>query len=141
MPKKSPQEVTLFLVEDDDVDAMTIERALKKLKIANPMIRARDGIEALEMLRANTVPKPYVTLLDLKMPRMNGIEFMNAVRIDPDLKDMVIFILTSSHEQKDLEAAYSQYAAGYFLKESAGDGLLNIANMLKGYWSVVCLPK
>ena len=133
-------EVTLFLIEDDDVDAITVERALKKRRIANPMIRAKDGMEALSFLQENKVPKPYITLLDLRLPRMNGIEFLDEIRKDELLHDMVVFVLTTSHDERDIKATYEHNIAGYFIKESAGDELLGIADMLQGYWRIVCLP-
>ena len=134
------QEVTLFLIEDDDVDAMTIERAFSKLGIGNPLVRARDGLEALEMLQQGIVKKPYIILLDLQMPRMNGLEFLEAVRADPLLMSSVIFVLTTSSSEEEMMRAYKNQIAGYFLKENSGEGMLQVTDLLNGYWKIAYLP-
>jgi len=141
MENKADKDVMLFLVEDDDVDAMAVTRALKQLKILNPVVRARDGVEALEMLRAeNVVRKPFVILLDINMPRMNGFEFMEVVRQDPALSSSVIFVLTTSESDQDKFAAYQKHVAGYIVKQRMEEGLLDIIKMLNLYWKVVQLP-
>ena len=93
-------EVNILLVEDDEVDVMAVKRALKTLKIANPFFRAADGIEALEMLRGTggkkQLPSPYIVLLDLNMPRMDGLEFLDELRQDPALHRSVVFVMTTS---------------------------------------------
>ena len=135
-------EVMLFLVEDDDIDYMAVKRALKQLKILNPVVRARDGMEALEMLRAEgTIRKPYIILLDINMPRMNGFEFMEAVRSDPALAQSVIFVLTTSDSDQDKFAAYNKHVAGYIVKQRMEEGLMDIIKMLDLYWRVVELPR
>ena len=95
------KQVTIFIVDDDDVDVLGIERALKKLRIANPTIRAKDGIEALELLRKKAIAKPYIILLDINMPRMGGIDFLKELRADDDLCGSVVFILTTSSDDQD----------------------------------------
>ena len=134
-------EVTLFLVDDDDVDVMTVKRALTKRRIANPVVRAKDGMQALEMLKSEKVPRPFVTLLDLSMPRMNGLEFLDEIRSDDILSDTVVFVLTTSRDKQDIDMSYERNIAGYFVKESAGDDFMKVADMLEGYWKIVCLPK
>lgn len=137
---KTSKEVTLLLVEDDDVDAMTIERSFKTNRIANPIIRAYDGREALEMLRNNQVNSPYVILLDLQMPRMNGIEFLEALRADKELAHSVVFVLTTSKAEEDMIAGYENNIAGYFLKDQSGDNFIDLVNVLDSYWKVVHFP-
>ena len=132
--------VTLFLIEDDDVDAMAIQRALEKGKIANPVIRAHDGIEAMEMLKSGQIEKPFVILLDLQMPRMNGLEFLDAIRADEKFSDSVIFILSTSKSDEDLFRSYKMKVAGYFLKEDTGVGFMNVVELLNGYWRLAYLP-
>lgn len=142
MENKGEKDVMLFLVEDDDVDAMAVQRALKQLKILNPLVRARDGMEALEMLRdGEIVRRPYIILLDINMPRMNGFEFMETVRNDPDLSAAVIFVMTTSESDQDKFTAYQNHVAGYIVKQRLEDGLLNIIKMLDLYWKVVALPQ
>jgi len=134
-------DVTLFLVEDDDVDAMTIERSFLKQRIANPIVRAYDGIEALEILRSNDISRPLIILLDLQMPRMGGIEFLKELRADEDLSELVVFVLTTSKSEEDMLASYRQHIAGYFVKGKSGEQFLDIVNVLDSYWKVVQLPK
>lgn len=132
--------VTLFLIEDDDVDAMAIDRSFKKNKIANPLVRAADGQQALEMMRGNKIKSPYIVLLDLQMPRLNGIEFLQAIRADKHLSKTVVFVLTSSDDDNDISLSYEYNIAGYYTKSQAGDNFINIVNVLDNYWKVVHLP-
>lgn len=134
------REVTLLLVEDDDIDAMTIERSFKTNRIANPVVRAYDGREALEMLQKKEVNSPYVILLDLQMPRMNGIEFLEALRADKELAHSVVFVLTTSKAEEDMIAGYENHIAGYFLKDQSGDNFIDLVNVLDSYWKVVHFP-
>jgi CheY-like chemotaxis protein len=133
-------EVTLFLIEDDDIDAMSIKREFKSRKIANPIVRAKDGIEALEFLASGKVSKPFVILLDLQMPRMNGLEFLTQLRADKVYKDSVVFVLTTSKDEQDIFNSYQLNVAGYFVKDDVGEGFMNIVDILDGYWKVVHLP-
>lgn len=135
------KEVSILLVDDDDVDAMGIQRALKQLKILNPIFRARHGQEALDMLRSEgAIPHPYVILLDINMPCMNGLEMLEILRADPVLSTAVVFMLTTSQDDQDRFAAYQQHVAGYIVKRQAGDGFLRVMEMLDRYWRVVELP-
>ncbi|AAZ27026.1 MULTISPECIES: response regulator [Colwellia] len=138
---ENPSDVTLLLVEDDDVDAMTIERSFLKQRIANPIVRAYDGIEALELLRSNKVSRPLIILLDLQMPRMGGIEFLKELRADENLSELVVFVLTTSKSEEDMLSSYRQHIAGYFVKGKSGAKFLDIVNVLDSYWKVVQLPK
>lgn len=136
--------IHILLVEDDVVDIMALQRALQQLKIVNPLSVARDGIEALEILRGEgdrpPLPKPYLILLDLNLPRMNGIEFLQALRADAALRDAIVFILTTSHADEDRMAAYQINVAGYMVKSDVGNGFLRVVTMLEHYWRVVEFP-
>ena len=134
------REVTLLLVEDDDVDAINIERSFVRKKIKNPLIRAYDGLDALDKLRNGTVIRPYIILLDLQMPRMNGLDFLKEIRGDEELGDSVIFVLTTSSDEQDITASYSEHIAGYFVKDETGDRFLSVVDLLDGYWKIVHLP-
>ena len=135
------KEVTILLVDDDDIDAMGVQRALSQLKIANQIVRARDGIEALELLRTHgAVPRPCVILLDINMPRMNGIETLAALRSDSALASSVVVMLTTSQDDQDKLASYAQHVAGYIVKRQAGNGFLRVMEMLDNYWRIVELP-
>ncbi len=139
-PVSDTKVVNLLLVEDDDVDATGVERALKRRRILNPLIRARDGIEALELLRGGKVPRPFLVLLDLNMPRMGGLEFIREIRNDPQLHDAVVFVLTTSKSDEDLAAAYRNHVAGYIVKSEFGDTFAGLVEMLDSYWQIVQLP-
>ena len=134
----------LLLVEDDMVDLMAMQRGLRELRLANPITVAHDGIEALEVLRgengAEKLARPFVILLDLKMPRMDGLEFLAALRADEDLRDSVVFVLTTSRHDEDIAAAYRQNIAGYILKGTIGEQFVNLVTLLDAYWRLVELP-
>lgn len=132
---------TILLVEDDDIDAMIVERAFKKLRIVNPIVRAKDGILALELLRSTTISRPYIILLDLNMPRMGGLEMLEELRGDKNLTNNVVFVLTTSKDDEDKFAAYSQNIAGYILKENLQDGFDDLVKLLDHYWRIVELPE
>ncbi|MBC3917706.1 response regulator [Undibacterium sp. CY18W] len=139
IPQTKP--VTILIVDDDDVDVLGIERALKKLKIANPIVRAHDGIEALQILRQpNGVARPYLILLDINMPRMNGLEMLAELRQDKTLSSAVVFVLTTSQDDQDKVLAYSKHVAGYIVKQHVGDGFMRVIEMLDRYWRLVELP-
>ena len=109
--------------------------------VVNPLFRARDGVEALELLRSGAVARPYLILLDLNMPRMGGLEFIAEVRQDPRLSNSVVFVLTTSKSDEDLSAAYRSHVAGYIVKSEIGDSFGNLVQMLDAYWQIVELPK
>lgn len=136
--------VKFLLVEDDDVDVMAIRRAFQRLKIANELIVARNGLDALAHLRGENgrtkIAPPYIILLDLNMPRMNGIEFLDVVRGDPHLKTAIIFVLTTSNDDRDRTAAYERHIAGYVVKENPDASLAKAIEMLDHYWRVVEFP-
>jgi CheY-like chemotaxis protein len=138
-------EVNILLVEDDDVDVMAVKRALKELRIANPLHRASDGIEALELLRGGNGQKkltqPVIIMLDLNMPRMGGLEFLDALRADPDLKRSVVFVMTTSAAEEDRIRAYNKCIAGYVLKHSPAHTFLEAVTMLKNYWRIIEFPE
>jgi len=136
--------VTILVVEDDEVDAMAIQRAFKKCRLSNTIHRVKDGVEALGALRGTNkeVPmsRPFIVLLDLNMPRMNGLEFLAEVRADPKLHDITIFVLTTSKADEDRAAAFSNNVAGYIVKSDVGQGFMEAIEMLTMYWRVVELP-
>lgn len=133
-------EATLLIVDDDDIDAIALERALRRVKLLNLVRRARDGQEALDMIRSGNLPGPYLVLLDLNMPRMNGLEFLEIVRRDPVLTSMVVFVLTTSSAEQDVVAAYREHVAGYFLKQRAAGDFMEIIGLIEHYWRMVELP-
>ena len=137
---KDYQEVSILLVEDDDIDAMGIERALKKLRLANPFIRAKDGVEGLTILRKSAIERPFIILLDLNMPRMNGLEMLKELRQDPQLTDCVVFVLTTSKDDEDRSSAYKEHIAGYIVKSNLDTDFTELLKLLDHYWRLVELP-
>ncbi len=140
------KDVNLFIVEDDEVDVRAIKRALEKQHVANPMFTARDGVEALQILRGQDghekLPHPCLIMLDLNMPRMNGIAFLRALRADPELADSIVFVLTTSNSEEDRTAAYKEHVAGYLLKSKAktGEDLFKVVKMVEAFVLVVQFP-
>lgn len=135
------KEVTILLVDDDDIDSMGVMRALKRLKILNTVVRARDGAEGLALLRDPfAVRRPYLVLLDLNMPRMNGLEMLEELRSDKALSSSIVFVLTTSKADEDNMAAYKHNVAGYIVKSQVGDGFMRVMEMLDHYWRVVEFP-
>ncbi|WP_052417266.1 response regulator [Cellvibrio mixtus] len=132
--------VSLLIVDDDDIDATALRRALHKLKLLNPLYRAKDGLEALEILRNGEIPGPYIILLDINMPRMNGIEFLEVLRADPELTHAIVFVLTTSKSDEDIIAAYREHVAGYLLKQRMDSDFLQVVGLLDHYWKVIELP-
>ena len=138
-------EVSILLVEDDAVDVKTVKLALRQLKIANPLICAGDGIEALEILRGENgrekLRHPYIILLDLNMPRMDGLEFLDELRRDPSLQRSVVIVMTTSAAEEDRFRAYDKHVAGYVLKHSAARSFLETVTMLDCFWRVIEFPE
>jgi CheY-like chemotaxis protein len=141
---RDPRPLTILLVEDDDGDARAVQRAFRQRDYVNPIARAVDGIEALEMLRpcdgASQPPAPQILLVDLNMPRMNGLQFVSALRNDPNLSHSVVFVLTTSKRDEDKWAAYDLNVAGFIVKARAGENFSNLVNLLDCYWQTVELP-
>lgn len=136
--------VHILLVEDDEVDAEAIVRAFQKQKVPHPVTIVPDGFEALNVLRGQDgqarIPSPYLILLDLNMPRMNGVEFLQVIRQDAELMCSVVFVLTTSDSDQDKLAAYNAQIAGYFLKQRTGENFVNLINMLNMYWRIIEFP-
>lgn len=135
------REVSLLIVDDDDIDVIGVRRALEKLKIANPSFRAKDGLEALDMLRDGSITPPSIVLLDLNMPRMNGIEFLRELRGDKELTKTVVFVLTTSKAEEDMAMAYEKHIAGYMTKSAINRDFINAVGLLDHYWRIVELPR
>lgn len=142
---KANRAVSILLVEDDEVDVMLFRRAMKEGKIANPLTIASDGIEALRILRgepgAPRVEEPRIVLLDLNMPRMNGIEFLEAIRADDELRRTLVFVFTTSRADADRFRAYDLNVAGYIVKSELPKRLLSTLMMLEQFWTIVVLPQ
>ncbi len=135
------QRIHLLLVEDDDLDVMNVHRALAQAPEVASITVARDGIEALKMLRAGELPmERLVTVIDLRMPRMSGLDLLKEIRSDPRLKRIPSVVLTTSDDPHDRDAAFCLGAAGYFVKPAAPGRFRQIMDALRSYWSVAEFP-
>ena len=134
----SSREVTILLVEDDEVDIKALKWAFGKLRILNPVEVARDGVEAWEMLQQ--LKRPYLIITDINMPRMNGIELLRKIRASRELRDSIVFVLTTSNDEQDKIDAYDLNVAGYMLKSDMGTSFMRAIELVENYWKVVELP-
>lgn len=133
--------LNILLVDDDEVDVMTVQRAFAKANITNQIFVARDGIDALRMLRTDDVPTMRrLVLLDLNMPRMNGIEFLREVRQDPELQTITVVVLTTSNEDRDRVEAFQLNVAGYLLKPVTFHAFADVMATLNKYWTLMEMP-
>jgi CheY-like chemotaxis protein len=134
------RELAILLVDDDSIDVMNVKRAFSKNNLTNPIHEATNGIEALEILRRGALPPRRLVLLDLNMPRMNGLEFLRELRADPALRSTSVVVLTTSNEERDKVAAYNLNVAGYLLKPVAFPSFVDLMASLNKYWTLVEMP-
>jgi CheY-like chemotaxis protein len=135
-----PRELHILLVDDDEVDVMNVQRAFQRNRMTNPMHVASNGLEALEKLRDGSIPPRRLILLDLNMPRMNGIEFLRELRADPALRSSSVVVLTTSNEERDKIEAYQFNVAGYLLKPVTFGNFVDVMAALDKYWTLVEMP-
>lgn len=135
---------TILLVEDNDLDVERIRRCFARLNIRNKMIRARDGVEALEALRGSgaraCLPRPDLILLDLNLPRMGGLEFLGALRADAELANTKVCVLTTSDFHRDIVEAHRHHVSGYVVKPESANQMIETVAALKGYWEICKFP-
>lgn len=138
---------TIFLVEDNDADADLAVRAFQRAKITNPLVRARDGVDALDYLfglgkyaTEDARELPVVVLLDLNIPKISGLEVLKAIRADERTKHLPVVILTSSNEDQDRLGAYDHFANSYVVKPVDYDKFVAAALQLSLYWTVLNAP-
>jgi CheY-like chemotaxis protein len=130
----------ILLVEDDQLDVMTLKRALKDIKATNPLYIRSDGESALEFLRDPTSPKPLLILLDLNMPRMNGLEFLKILKADPHWCKIPVVVLTTSQEEKDRLTSFQLSVAGYIIKPLTYDDFVEKLLIIYQYWRLSEIP-
>jgi CheY-like chemotaxis protein len=131
----------VLLVEDDYVDAMTVKRAFSDLKVTNPLIHKLNGEEAMEYLRGEGGQKPCVILLDLNMPKMNGIEFLKIAKTDDELKKIPVIVLTTSKSDEDRVETFGLSVAGYMIKPTDYKKFMETVRVIDLYWSLSELPE
>ncbi len=130
----------VLLVEDDSIDAMTVRRAFKDLKLTNRLVHCLNGEEALAYLRDTQNEEPCVILLDLNMPRMNGTEFLKVAKSDPQLKTLPVIVLTTSNEERDVVESFRLSVAGYIIKPVDYMKFVDAIRMIDMYWTLSELP-
>ena len=130
----------ILLVEDDDVDVMTMRRALKDLHIGNPLHVAGDGEAALEALRGGQMARPCIILLDLNMPRMGGIEFLRIAKADAQLRSIPVIVLTTSREESDRVETFQLSVAGYMIKPADYRQFVEVVRTIDLYWTLSECP-
>lgn len=132
---------TFLIIEDDDVDVMSVKRAFKKIGVANPIQRAVDGVEALEILRNPDNKAAFdnrlIILLDLNMPRMSGLEFLETYSGSTDVPSANIFVMTTSDSDQDIIQAYKHNISGYLLKSDLVESLREALDNMEHKWMLV----
>jgi len=130
----------VLLIDDDTVDAMAVERAFKDLRIANRLVRATNGEEALKYLRSEVNEKPCIIVLDSSMPKMNGIEFLRIVKTDKALKRIPVVVLTTSKEEQHIAESFELGVAGYMVKVADYEKFVKTIGAIDLYWTLSELP-
>jgi len=131
---------SVLLVEDDSVDIMIVKRCFKKLKIPNKLWVAENGEEALKLLTSTTQMNPCLVLLDINMPKMNGLEFLAKFKKIPLFKKIPVIMLTSSKEESDIDTCFNLGVAGYILKPVEYTEFIETIKLLNAYWTRSELP-
>ena len=131
----------VLLVEDDTIDAMTVQQAFRDLNVANSLAHALNGEEALAYLRNETNERPCVILLDLNMPKMNGTEFLKIVKADSSLKRIPVVVLTTSNEERDIVESFRFGVAGYIVKPVDYRKFVEAIQTIDLYWTLSELPE
>lgn len=134
------RELHILLVDDDDVDVMNVQRAFEKSHITNPLHVAKNGLEALDKLRDGSIGARRIVLLDLNMPRMNGLEFLRELRADPALQPTCVVVLTTSDGERDKVDAYKLNVAGYLVKPVTFTKFVDVMVTVNKYWTLVEMP-
>lgn len=138
MSKGGP--LSILLVEDEELQQLNVRRALDHAGLKHPLYIAGDGAEALELLRSGRLPARCLVLLDVHMPRMDGIEFLREVRADSMLNALVVVMLSTSNEVRDMRAALALNVAGYILKSISFPTFVAQLSVLSRYWSMMEIP-
>lgn len=135
-----PQEMNILVVEDNDLDVELLRRGLKKIGATGALVRAKDGVHALEILtddiETQHLPHPLVILLDINMPRMNGHEFLKSLREIANLRHMQVIVFTTSDSPNDVMQAHQHCASGYVVKPNSSTELRDTLEAMRSYWHI-----
>lgn len=131
---------TILLVEDDVVDAMTVKRALREINVTNHLVVKANGEEALAYLRDTKSPKPCIIILDLNMPKMNGLELLKALKEDEHLRRIPAVVLTTSKGEQDRFESFNLSVAGYMIKPVEYPQFVDVVRNINLYWTLSELP-
>ena len=126
----------ILLVEDDQVDMMPVIRALKQIHVIHKVVHLENGEDALNYLRDEDNEKPCIILLDLNMPIMNGIEFLQAAKDDEELRRVPVVVLTTSDEQQDKLNSFNFGVAGYMSKPVDYQQFVEVMRSIDAYWTI-----
>jgi CheY-like chemotaxis protein len=141
----SKNEINILVVDDDDVSSEAVLRVLGKTTLNFTITTAADGLEGLQILRgehpAKEIRPPLLVLLDLNMPRMDGLDFLDHLRADPELHKTVVFVFTTSNLDLDREASYAKHIAGYIVKSDVGPQYTKLAELFTSYGKSITLPQ
>ncbi len=142
--KRTQKTINFLVVEDNELDAEKISRGFRRLSIANNLIVAANGFEALDLLRGSNgrekLTEPLVVILDIQMPRMGGFEFLQILRADPELSHLPVFVLSSSEDRKDIETANRMMVSGYIVKPLKLGDVLSAIGTLGAQWQLTEYP-
>lgn len=130
----------ILLVDDDQVDSMTVTRALKEIHVMNQVVHRENGEDALNYLKDETNDKPCIILLDLNMPVMNGIEFLEAVKKDKRVRRIPVVMLTTSDDQQDKLNSFNFGAVGYMPKPVGYGQFVEVIRSIDTYWTISEMP-
>ncbi len=130
----------ILLVEDDSVDVMMVKRALKDLNVTNLLVHTPNGKEALEYLTSEGNKRPCIILLDLNMPKMNGVELLKVIKDDVELKKIPVVVLTTSRDAEDKFETFELSTAGYIVKPANYKKFVETMRTIDIYWTLSELP-
>jgi CheY-like chemotaxis protein len=130
----------ILVAEDDELDRMNIQRAFDRAHIVNPLLFAIDGVEALKLIDSNELKQPAIILLDINMPRMNGMEFLQILRNKEGWQNVPVIVLTTSSAEKDIVAAYNLKISGYVVKPMEFTGFIDAITTIESYWALNEFP-
>ena len=130
----------ILLVEDDTVDAMTVKRALREIEVSNTLVHVVNGEDALTYLRGPGNPRPCIILLDINMPKMNGIEFLKIAKEEPGIQNIPVVVLTTSSNDRDILQTFNLSVAGYMLKPVDYENFVETIRVIDSYWRLSRLP-